>query len=135
MNASLRTSLSCLALLACSASRATPAEPAGPVAPAAPAACPQAAEQLPELLASSMQRIGSEGEVRAEFEVDAQGRVQPLWVEGHRRYRSPVRTALYSMECKGGTPQRYVLNIRFADPAPAGLAKTAAPVVAVSESR
>lgn len=123
MKSPLRTLLSCLALLASSASMA------------APAACPQAAEQLPELLASSMQRIGSEGEVQAEFMVDAEGRVQPLWVEGHRRYRSPVRTALYSMDCKGGTPQRYVLNIRFADPAPASLAKTAAPVVAISESR
>lgn len=125
----LHTTLASLALLACGTSMAAPKTPS------APAACPQASEQLPELLASSMQRIGREGEVRAEFEVDAKGRVQPLWVDGHRLYRGQVRTALYSLDCKGGTPQRYVLNIRFSDPAPANLAKASAPVVAISESR
>lgn len=126
MKSPLRNTLSCLALIAGCASSASMA---------APAACPQASEQLPELLASSMQRIGREGEVRAEFEVNAKGRVQPLWVDGHRLYRGQVRTALYSLDCKGGTPQRYVLNIRFADPAPTSLAKASAPVVAISESR
>lgn len=104
----------------------------------APAACPQAAEQLPELLASAMQRIGAEGEVRAEFAVDAQGRVQPIAVEGSRRHRGQVRTALYSLDCSGTVPQRYVLNIRFADPTPASaasMAKAPAALIAISESR
>lgn len=130
MKSSLRTTLASLAMLACGTALAAPQ------APSAPATCPLAAEQLPELLASSMQRIGREGEVRAEFEVNAKGRVQPLWVDGHRLYRGQVRTALYSLDCKGGMPQRYVLNIRFAVPAPpASLAKASAPVVAISESR
>lgn len=93
------------------------------------ASCPQAAEQLPELLASAMQRVGHEGEVRAEFEVNARGRVQAISVDGYRRYRAPVRSALESLECQGGTPRRYVLNIRFADPSPPNLAAVKAPGV------
>ena len=77
------------------------------------AACPAAHEQLPELLASSMQRIAREAELRAEFEVDAGGRVRPISVTGAPRYHSPVRLALSSLECHGGAPQRYVVNIRF----------------------
>ena len=109
---------------------------AAPAAFADTASCPQAAEQLPELLASSMQRIGRDGEVRAEFEVDAKGRVRPIAVDGHRRYSSSVRQALYSLDCHGGTPQRYVLNIRFAEPVPqAALAKASGPLIAISETR
>lgn len=122
-------SILAVALLTASAASATSA---------APVACPQAAEQLPELLASAMQRIGAEGQVRAEFEVDAQGRVQPITVDGSRRYRGQVRTALYSLDCSGTAPQRYVLNIRFADPAPASaasMAKAPAALIAISESR
>lgn len=111
------------------------AAPAAFAAPTAPAACRQAGEQLPELLATTMQRVGSEGEVRAEFEVNAKGQVRPISVDGHRRYRSFVRSALYSLECSGGTPQRYVLNIRFAEPASPSMAKASAPVIAITEIR
>ena len=83
---------------------------------AAPAACPQVAEQLSETLASAKQRIGHDGEVRVEFEVDAQGRAQLVALDGSRSYRTPVRLAMDTLECQRGTPQRYVLNIRFADP-------------------
>jgi len=83
---------------------------------AAPAACPQVSEQLSEYLASAKQRIGHDGEVRVEFEVDARGRAQIVALDGSRNYRAPVRTAVDSLECQRGTPQRYVLNIRFADP-------------------
>ena len=85
---------------------------------AAPAACPQVGEQLSEALASAKLRVGRDGEVRAEFEVDARGRTRLLAMEGTRNYRAPVRLALDVLDCQPGTPQRYVLNIRFADRAP-----------------
>jgi hypothetical protein len=85
-------------------------------APAEPATCPQVGEQLSEYLASAKQRIGSDGEVRVEFEVDARGRAQILALDGTRNYRTPVRIAVDSLDCQRGTPQRYVLNIRFVDP-------------------
>jgi hypothetical protein len=85
---------------------------------AAPATCPQAGEQLSEALASARQRIVRDGEVRAEFEVDARGRTHLLAMEGTHNYRAPVRLALDVLTCQPGTPQRYVLNIRFADRAP-----------------
>ncbi len=84
-----------------------------------PAVCPQVSEQFSELLASAKQRVGSEGAVKLEFEVNAQGRAELVALDGSRNYRSAVRSALPALECKPGTPQRYVLNIRFADPAPA----------------
>jgi hypothetical protein len=80
-----------------------------------PAVCPAALEQLAELLASSQQRIGREADLSAEFEVDAQGRARALSVQGPRRYHSPVRIAVSSLDCQGGRPQRYALNLRFAD--------------------
>jgi hypothetical protein len=84
-----------------------------------PAACPALAEQLSELLASAKQRIGRDGQVRVEYAVDAQGRAQLLTLDGERIYRTPVRIAMQDLQCSAGTPQRYVLNIRFADPSPA----------------
>lgn len=87
-----------------------------------PATCPQAAEQLAESLAGAKQRIGFEGEVRLEFDVDAGGRPQLVTLSGSRVYRAAVRTALQSLDCQRGTPQRYVLNIRFAEPAPRAMA-------------
>jgi hypothetical protein len=84
-----------------------------------PAACPGLAEQLPELLASAKQRIGRDGHVRVEYAVDAQGRAQLLTLDGERAYRTPVRIAMQGMQCQVGAPQRYVLNIHFADPGPA----------------
>ena len=105
---------------------------AAPVAFAEPAtapslaACAQAGEQLTEYLASAKQRVGREGEVRVEFDVDAQGRAQLVALDGTRAYRTPVRIALQSLDCQAGTPQRYVLNIRFADPAPRAVAAAAA---------
>lgn len=135
MKSSTLTTLVAALALAAPVSFAGAAGSAGPARSAEPAACHQAAEQLPELLATPMQRIGSEGEVRAEFEVNARGQVRPISVDGHRRYRSFVRSALYSLDCKGGTPQRYVLNIRFAETAPTSLAKASAPMIAISEVR
>ena len=86
------------------------------VAHAEPAACPAANEQLGEYLASAKQRIGNDGEVRVEFDVDAQGRARIVTLDGTRRYRTPVRIAVDSLDCQRGAPQRYVLNIRFVDP-------------------
>jgi len=83
---------------------------------AAPAACPQVGEQLSEYLASAKQRIGNDGEVRVEFDVDAKGHARIVALDGTRRYRTPVRIAVDSLDCQRGTPQRYVLDIRFADP-------------------
>lgn len=97
---------------------------------AAPAACPLVGEQLSEYLASAKQRVGHEGEVRVEFEVDAQGRPRLIALDGKRAYRTPVRIAVDSLDCQAGTPQRYVLNIRFADPAPRAMAAAASATVA-----
>jgi len=97
---------------------------------AAPATCPEVGEQLSENLASAKQRIAADGEVRVEFEVDADGRAQLLTVDGTRAYRTPVRLALSSLDCTRGTPQRYVLNIRFADPAPRAMAAAASATLA-----
>ena len=97
---------------------------------AAPAACPQVGEQLSEYLASAKQRVGFDGEVRVEFEVGADGRAQLVALDGSRIYRSPVRIALQALDCEGGTPQRYVLNIRFADPSPRTVAAAASATLA-----
>lgn len=94
------------------------------------ATCPQAAEQLTEYLASAKQRIRADGEVRVEFEVGADGRAQPLAVQGTRVYLQPVRIAMDTLECQRGTPQRYVLNIRFADPVPRAMASAASATLA-----
>jgi hypothetical protein len=92
---------------------------------AAPATCPQAAGQLSEYLASAKQRIGFDGEVRVEFEVGADGRTRVIGLQGSRPYQAPVRIAMDSLDCQAGTPQRYVLNIRFADPATGAVAAAA----------
>ncbi|MFN3861688.1 MAG: hypothetical protein ACK4R2_09490 [Roseateles sp.] len=94
------------------------------------ARCPTAAEQLSEYLASAKQRVGAEGEVRVEFEVGADGRAQPLSVQGERRYRTPVRIAMHSLECQAGTPQRYALTIRFVEPVSRKVAATASVTLA-----
>lgn len=96
---------------------------------AAPAACPQVGEQLSEYLASAKQRVGSDGEVRVEFDVDAKGRARIVALDGTRRYRTPVRIAIDSLDCQPGTPQHYVLDIRFVDPM---TVMAAAPVPAAS---
>ena len=101
---------------------------------AAPAVCPDASEQLSEYLASAKQRVGFDGEVRVEFEVDAQGRTQLISLDGSRPYRSPVRIAMSTLECQRGTPQRYVLNIRFADPAPKAVAAAASATLAQAKA-
>ena len=103
---------------------------AAPAAPATPASCPDVTAQLTDYLASAKQRIGAEGEVRVEFDVDAQGRPRLVALQGQRRYQAPVRTALDSLDCQAGTPQRYVLNIRFADPVPAMAASAASATLA-----
>ena len=103
-------------------------------APDTPAACPQVAEQLSETLASAKQRIGHDGEVRVEFEVDAAGRAQLVALDGTRSYRSPVRIAMETLDCRAGTPQRYVLNIRFTDPLPPSVAAAASATVAQAPS-
>lgn len=103
-------------------------------APDAPATCPQVAEQLSETLASAKQRIGHDGEVRVEFEVDATGRAQLVALDGTRSYRSPVRIAMETLDCRAGTPQRYVLNIRFAEPRAQAVASAASGTVAQASS-
>lgn len=95
-----------------------------------PATCPRAAEQLSDYLASAKQRIGLPGEVQAEFDVGADGRTRVVALQGSRRYRSPVRTALHTLDCLPGTPQRYMLNIRFVDPQPRGVAAAASATLA-----
>jgi hypothetical protein len=112
-----------LPLLAC---LATPAF-------ATSAACPQAAEQLTEYLASAKQRIGFDGEVRVEFDVDAAGRVGALKLQGSRPYQAPVRIAMHSLDCRGGEPQRYALDIRFAEPAPRSVAAAASATLAQAD--
>lgn len=101
---------------------------------ATPAACPEAGEHLAEYLASARQRIGAEGEVRVEFEVGADGRTQLVGLQGSRAYLTPVRIAMDTMACRGGTPQRYVLNIRFVDPAPRAVAVAASATLAQANS-
>lgn len=91
-----------------------------------PAACPEAGTQLTEYLASAKQRIVHDGQVRVEFDVDADGRPRLVALDGSRVYRTPVRIAMQSLDCRPGTPQRYVLNIRFADPVPPSVAASAA---------
>ncbi len=54
--------------------------------------------------------------MRLEFEVDAQGQARVVSMQGPRNYRTPVRIAVDTLDCDGGTPQRYVLNIRFEEP-------------------
>lgn len=103
------------------------AAPAALAQTSPPARCAQAAEQLTEYLASARQRIAQEGEVRVAYEVNAQGRAQLLSVDGTRRYLTPVRIAVDSLDCQAGTPQRYVLHIRFAEPSPT-LARATPPV-------
>jgi hypothetical protein len=103
-------------------------------APSAPAACPQAAEQLSEYLASAKQRIGFDGEVRVEFEVGADGRARLVGMQGSRPYQAPVRIAIDSLDCHAGTPQRYVLNIRFADRTAAAVAAGASATLAASSA-
>ncbi len=80
------------------------------------ASCPGASEQLTESLASAKQRIGHDGQVHVTFDVDAKGRAQFIGANGTRAYRVPVRIATNSLDCLAGTPQRYVVHIRFAAP-------------------
>lgn len=102
------------------------AAPAVFAQPTAPAHCPQAGEQLAEYLAGARQRIGQDGDVFVAYDVDARGRTRQVSVDGTRRYRTPVRIAVNSLDCEPGTPQRYVLHIRFADRAPTLAASPAA---------
>lgn len=115
--------------LACTAARAQP-----PAAAPAQAVCPQLADQLSELLASAKQRVDREAQLRVEFEVDAQGHARLRALDGYRNYRSAVRTAVNSLDCQAGQPQRYVLNIRFEDPSTA-LARSAAPAASQALAR
>lgn len=99
-------------------------------APAMPATCPEAADQLAEYLASAKQRIGAEGEVRVEFDVGANGRTQLVGLQGSRQYLTPVRIAMDTLACRAGTPQRYALTIRFADPTQRTVASAASATLA-----
>lgn len=101
--------------------------------PAPPASCPQTTEQLSENLARAKQRFGAEGEVRAEFDVGADGRARLIDVQGTRIYRAHVRNAIDSLDCHGGTPQRYAVRIRFIDPVPRTMAHAAPATVAHSQ--
>ncbi|PND38263.1 hypothetical protein C1O66_12515 [Paucibacter aquatile] len=107
--------LSAVSLCGAPSARASALTPEQAAQSGRPSVCPAVQEQLAELLASSQQRIGREADLSAEFEVDAQGRARALSVQGPRRYHSPVRIAVSSLDCKGGRPQRYALNLRFSD--------------------
>lgn len=98
--------------------------------PVASASCAQTAEQLTDYLASAKRRVDRDGEVRAEFDVGADGRPRLVSVQGTRVYRTPVRTAIDSLDCRGGTPQRYVVHIRFADAVPQTMAVAASAALA-----
>lgn len=100
---------------------------------AEPAHCPEAAGQLSDYLASAKQRIGADGDVRVEFEVGADGRARLQRLQGSRPYLGPVRNAVDSLACERGAPQRYVLHIRFADPAPRNVAAAASATLARAE--
>jgi len=80
------------------------------------AQCPALAEQIPELLASAKQELGTEAEVQVLLHLDGQGVQQVESVAGPRRYLSRVRTALQGQDCRSATPQRQLLTIRFQDP-------------------
>ncbi len=101
---------------------------------AEPASCSKASEQLADSLDGAMRRVGREAELTAEFEVDAQGRVQRPMVQGERGYRWPVRLAVEMLDCQAGTPQRYVVSIRFTDPAHAAVQVKPPITIAVAAS-
>ncbi|HEY0955201.1 MAG TPA: hypothetical protein VGE36_10615 [Roseateles sp.] len=77
--------------------------------------CPQLSAQLADLLALPYKRIGTDGAVRVEFEVDAQGRAQVQTLEGERQYRSAVRAAMRRVDCTAGTPHLYAVDIVFSE--------------------
>ncbi|MFO1250161.1 MAG: hypothetical protein U1E77_03215 [Inhella sp.] len=80
------------------------------------AQCPALAEQIPELLATAKQELGTEAEVRVLLHLDGRGVQQVEAVSGPRRYLSRVRTALQGQDCRSATPQRQLLTIRFQEP-------------------
>jgi hypothetical protein len=80
------------------------------------AQCPGVAAQLSEQLASLKNEVGTEGTVRVQLVVGADGLQRIESLEGPRRYQSRVRSTLQSLDCRSSAaPQRYVLNIRFGD--------------------
>lgn len=97
--------------------------------------CPQIAAQLGDLLALPYKRIGVDGAVRVEFEVDASGRAQADVVEGQREYRSAVRSALRRVNCNAGASNRYVMDIHFNEQPTRTFASAARIVVAQATSR
>lgn len=84
---------------------------------ATPAHCPAAGDQLADALDAAKRRVGRDAEVRVLFEVAADGRARLVNLQGSRQYQTPVRLAVGGLECEAGTPQQYVLDIRFAEPA------------------
>ncbi|MFG6463671.1 hypothetical protein ACG04Q_19005 [Roseateles sp. DXS20W] len=85
--------------------------------PATPASCPAAGDQLADALDAAKRRVGRDAEVRVLFEVGADGRARLVNLQGSRQYQTPVRLAVGELQCQPGTPQQYVLDIRFAEPA------------------
>jgi hypothetical protein len=97
--------------------------------------CPQIAAQLGDLLALPYKRIGVDGAVRLEFEVDASGRAQAAVIQGQREYRSAVRSALRRVSCNAGSPDRYVIDIHFNEQPTRTFASAARVVLAQATSR
>lgn len=85
--------------------------------PAPAANCPAAGDQLADALDAAKRRVGRDAEVRVLFEVGADGRARLVNLQGSRQYQTPVRLAVGDLQCQAGTPQQYVLDIRFAEPA------------------
>lgn len=85
--------------------------------PVTPATCPAAGDQLADALDAAKRRVGRDADVRVLFEVDADGRARLVNLQGSRQYQAPVRIAVGGLQCQPGTPQQYVLDIRFTEPA------------------
>lgn len=95
-----------------------------------PAVCPAAGDQLADALDAAKRRVGRDGEVRVLFDVGADGRARLVELQGSHLYRAPVRIAMGMLECQAGTPQQYVVNIRFAEPSATTMARAASATLA-----
>lgn len=122
----LLSTLCTVAALACAPAMAD-------TATAATEPCPQLSAQLADLLALPYKRIATDGAVRVEFEVDANGRAQVQTMAGEREYRTAVRSAMRRVSCNAGVPQLYAVDIVFSD-APSRRTFASAPRIVVAQA-
>jgi hypothetical protein len=80
--------------------------------------CPQAQADLPEVLASAWDEVGSPGVVRMRFTLDGQRIVDARAFDGPRSYHRFVRSAAYGLVCSNDRSgaQVFEMVVRFADP-------------------